>query len=58
MPKTWYKVRALRNFVLSKGSEHYLVFKGEIIEVDEKGRKQLVDEEGLCEIIKNNKKGD
>ena len=54
----WYKVRALRNFVLSKGSEHYLVFKGEIIEVDEKGRKQLVDEEGLCEIIKNNKKSD
>ena len=47
----WYKVKAKRNFIWSNGVEKFIVIQGEILEIDSEAKKQLVNEEKLCELI-------
>jgi len=46
----WYKVRALRSFILTGQAS---IVKGEEFDVDEEAKKQLVDELGWCEVIRD-----
>jgi len=49
----WYKVKAIKDFIWTNGVEKVIVSKNETIEVDEEAKKQLVDEEMLCEEVKS-----
>lgn len=42
-----YVIRAIKGFI----ADGMVVFKGETIIADEEAVQQLVDEEGLCEVV-------